>query len=325
MNKCNINFIERLGVDFSKINSKIYTESDINEIVAKYEVQGETINDEVSLEHIYGMHSNIDECYRFPEILDYFFCDLGDGYHTRAIGMLKYDDTNVITGLTHSFKEEPISLIEADNKKNLIMTNGMHRFLVLRLLYLHAKTKCKTQEEFNKLKLQYTIPVKKIKVDLLKTYCKYLIDLFQPVSCMDKYYHSIERFIDQNNEKYYMLNEIVGWNQYESKYITETEMHNYLNSVKGLENEYDDNYDKTGRSKLITFNDEKILLTDDELIEYTRNIIINSNKKDLKTLQNIANIIQKYESFKCFCQTYFIDIINLEKKEEKHNDSYKTK
>ena len=59
-----------------------------------------------------------------------------------------------------SFQREPIKTLEADNK-HVILTNGMHRFIVLRLLYLNERSKC-SNNNLDKLpivvaKTQYSI------------------------------------------------------------------------------------------------------------------------------------------------------------------------
>ena len=70
MNNCNSKFIENIKIDFSKIDRRVYSEKDINEIVAKYEIQGFEYDDYVCLEDIYGVADNrICSC-TFPEVLD---------------------------------------------------------------------------------------------------------------------------------------------------------------------------------------------------------------------------------------------------------------
>ena len=48
----------------------------------------------------------------------------------------------------------------------------------MRILYLTTKSKYQNEEELNKLIKKYAIPVRVSKIDYIKTYCKYLIDLF---------------------------------------------------------------------------------------------------------------------------------------------------
>ena len=51
-----------------------------------------------------------------------------------------------------------------------------------------------------KLKKKFSIPVKKTKVDLLKTYCKFLIDIFK-INNLKFFINKILRFAIPNREK----------------------------------------------------------------------------------------------------------------------------
>lgn len=315
MNKCNKDFLDSINMDYTKIDRKLYKRIDLNEIVSKYEIQGDTIHDIVSLENIYGIYSDDFLAKDLLDALDDCFDYVGDPYHTRAVDMLRYDETNVIDKLSLSFIREPISLIEVDVNKHLILTNGIHRFLVLRLIYLNEKSKCKTSDDLEKLKKKFSIPVKKTKVDLLKTYCKFLIDIFQPVNCMNKYYDNIEEKKDGNNETYYVLTELVRWNSTKEINLTSEEMNDYLNSDVNISNDYDENNKKNGKCIIRKFNGEKLVLNDNELINYTKGIILNS-KKNIQNILSILNeLSDKYESFKKFIQIYFNDVITLKQEE----------
>ena len=192
--------------------------------------------------------------------------------------------------------------LEADNK-HVILTNGMHRFIVLRLLYLNERGKC-SNNNLDNLNQKYTIPVQTTKVDTTKTYCKYLIDIFNPASIMGRCFTKTEKYND-----YYFLTEIKGWNSKELVTLNEDEYQEYLESVISLGNEYDDNYNPTGRCELKKFNGEKMLLTDEELIEFTRNVIINSKRNNEELFENI----NKYSSLKKFINNYFSDLFDLER------------
>lgn len=120
MNKCNEDFIKRENIDFSKIDRAIYSTENINEIIKKYGVFGDYVDDLISLEQIYGIEDIKDI---FPEILDSYFDNHGDEYHSRAISMLEYNENNVIDGLSSSFQREPIKLVESDLNKYTISTN----------------------------------------------------------------------------------------------------------------------------------------------------------------------------------------------------------
>lgn len=302
MNKCNEEFIKRHNIDLSSIDTRIYTFKDINPILHKYEVQGKTYSTNISMNALIGFYEQGNCSLQFPEVLNDFFDEFGDGYHSRSIGLLSYDLDKLFDILSTSFGVEPIKTLEADNK-HVILTNGMHRFVVLRLLYLNERSKC-SESNLDSLNQKYTIPVQTTPVDLIKTYCKYLIDIFNPTSIMGKYFSNIEK---ENN--YYFLTEIKGWNRKELVTINEEEYQEYLDSVVSLSNEYDEYYNPTGKCELKKFDGEKMILTDQELIEFTRNVIINSKRNNDELFENI----NKYPSLKIFINTYFSDLFDLER------------
>lgn len=325
MNRCNEYFIKQRSIDFSRIDSNVYDINEINEIVEKYEVQGKTVLKNVSLAQIYGIYKRDSSIFgSFPEVLDSFFDANGSGYHSRSVSMLKYNEENIISGLAHSFQREPIVLIEVDNDNYLVFTNGNHRFLIMRILYLNAKSKCNSKAELEELNRRYSIPVEVVPVDLLKTYCKYLIDLFQPISTMNRYYSSIEEIDVIDGKRMYQLKESTGWDSFVFRYYNEDEIELLLSSYCSLESEYDSNYKKTGRSILIKCNQEKYVLTDEELILLTREIIINSDKKTPDVFDRLRAQAQKYDSFNEFLKKHFIDLLDFQKEEVK-DGSFKTK
>lgn len=302
MNKCNEEFIKKHNIDLSSFDTRIYTLRDINPIIHKYEVQGKTYNTNISMNDLVGFYEH-DNCYlEFPNVMDDFFDEFGDGYHSRSVGLLSYDLDKLFDILSTSFKIEPIKTLEVDNK-HVILTNGMHRFIVLRLLYLNERSKC-SENDLDSLNQKYIIPIQTTKVDTTKTYCKYLIDIFNPACIMGRYFSNIEKEND-----YYFLTEIKGWNCKELVTLNEDEYQYYLDSVVSLGNEYDEYYNPTGRCQLKKFNGEKIVLTDQELIEFTRSIIINSKRNNEELFENI----NKYPSLKDFINNYFSDLFDLER------------
>ena len=115
MNKCNEDFIKRENIDFSKIDTTIYDTKDINEIIKKYRVYGDCVNELISLEQILGTETEKhDKKSDFPEILDLYFDEQSYGYQSRAVSMLEYNENNVIDGLSPSFQYQPIKIMESD-------------------------------------------------------------------------------------------------------------------------------------------------------------------------------------------------------------------
>lgn len=302
MNKCNEEFIKKHNIDLSGIDTRIYTLKDINPILHKYEVQGKKYDTNISMNDLIGFYEKRNVSLKFPDVLDDFFDELGDGYHSRSVGLLSFELDELFNILFTSFEVEPIKTLEADNK-HVILTNGMHRFIILRLLYLNERSKC-SNNDLDNLNQKYTIPVQTTQVDLIKTYCKYLIDIFNPASIMGRYFSNIEK-----ENYYYFLTEIKGWNRKELVTLNEEEYQDYLDSVVSLSNEYDEYYNPTGKCELKKFDGEKMILTDQELIEFTRNVIINSKRNNDELFENI----NKYPSFKKFINNYFSDLFDLER------------
>ena len=58
----------------------------------------------------------------------------------------------------------------------MIHNNGIHRYTLLRILYLSEVTKANgNKEKIEEIRKRYTIPAKVTSVDLDKTYCRYLL------------------------------------------------------------------------------------------------------------------------------------------------------
>lgn len=321
MNKCNEDFIKRENIDFSKIDRTIYDTKDINEIIKKYRVYGDSVNELVSLEQILGIEvEEFDKKSNFPEILDLYFDEYGDSYRSRSISMLEFNEDNVIDGLSSSFKYEPLRLTESDLDKYTISINGIHRFIIMRILYLTAKSKCQNEEELNELIKKYTIPVIVSKIDYLKTYCKYLIDLFQPVSCMGECLEFKWSKTKAFNREIYYITRYINYNKIEDIFLSKKEYDLYKKSYIELRAEYKDSR-VTGRSKLTRFNGGTQILTDEELLSFTRRIIEETPKNKKKIIEVLRVQSIKYESLNRFLNLYFPDLLNYKKGEDRKNGS----
>ena len=183
MNECNEEFLKKNGIVIedvcSNIDSTIHTAAEENEIVSKYNFQTEAKDEMISVANIvgydrefYGLDKNI-----FLS-MDHFFSTKGSTYHTRSVGMLEYDKDNIIESLKESFESEPISLIETGEGTYTILDNGLHRYTLLRILYLSEAAKVKDNpKKLAELAKKYTIPASVTGVDLDKTYCKYLLKM----------------------------------------------------------------------------------------------------------------------------------------------------
>ena len=182
MKECNKRFLERNGISIedicSRIDCHIYNNMEINPIVSSYEFQTKKGTEMISIADIVGYDTEYRDV--IPNIflsMDSFFDDRGDGYHTRSVGMLDYDKENIIEKLKRSFEIEPISLIETGEGTYTIFSNGLHRYTLLRILYLSEAANANgDKEKLAELAKKYTIPADVTGVDLDKTYCKYLLN-----------------------------------------------------------------------------------------------------------------------------------------------------
>ena len=259
MNELFMKFAEKNGIDIESLGETltIYNENDINSIIANYKLEGKQEKTTVSVAEIIGYnYSRKSETNNLARNFELFF-SYDSTYQMRSIGMLKYTSDNIMEKLSNSFTEEPICVLELDERRKIISHNGLHRYTVLRLHFLNEMLKAKGDEKKQKAIVdKYKIPVKLSRVDLLKTYCNYLIKRLYP-------------------------GKISVW------------VH------------YDENNERTGNTEIST-GDTKIVLTDDELINYTKELIKNIDIYSIEWfLYYIDADSKKYPSFKAFMDMYF--------------------
>lgn len=202
-----INFHNLTQADISKITEKILEPKDIDSILEEKSITTESESTSISIADILG--------YNYPkkrdlfESMSEFFDSTRDGYQSRSIDMLKYTTDNIMSGLARSFIVEPIKVKEVNHGECFIDGNGMHRFTILRIMYLIEKSRGKNLEE---LKRKYTIPVILSKVDKVKTYCAFIIKLINPdifvSSEIDENYKKTNRArVDAPKGKSYLTDE----------------------------------------------------------------------------------------------------------------------
>lgn len=183
MNKCNEEFLRRNGIVVEEVCSKvdymIHNNQKENPIVANYGMQTKSKERLVSVADIVGYDSAL---YGLDEniflTMDRYFSDKGDSYHTRSTGMLAYNKDNIIEKLYDSFEKEPMSLIETGEGTYTVLNNGLHRYTLLRILYLSEEAKANgDKEKLSELAEKYKIPASVTGIDLDKTYCKFLLSM----------------------------------------------------------------------------------------------------------------------------------------------------
>ena len=183
------NFIKKNNINIGAISGMpdayVYEMREINEIVSKYGVYQTTNVSSVSVADIIGVFA-LSGGYNKQNVvsnLGNYFEETGESvrtYANRANSMLDYNKDTVISGLYETNMREPIEVILFDNGKALIGDNGLHRYHVLRTLYLNELSSCKSDEEKEMLRKKYTIPVKAKEIDYNKTYGNYMFNLIKP-------------------------------------------------------------------------------------------------------------------------------------------------
>lgn len=274
MNECNKRFLKRNGISIedacTSVDCNIYSKDKINYIVSNYGFQTKEQREMISVGDILGYDTD----YRGVSTniflsMDHFFDDKGSGYKSRSVGMLEYDKDNILEKLKQSFINEPISLIETGEGTYTVFNNGLHRFTLLRILYLSEVAKANgNKEKLAEIRKKYTIPATVTGVDLDKTYCKYLLT---KAKCGDKDWDIID-----------------------------------------VLTEYDSKYEPTGNSIIKYGSGEKEVLTNELLLDLTRNRIIEDPDFTIH-YPEIQQAYNKYPSFKDFIDVEFPEIITLEK------------
>lgn len=138
----------------------------------------------------------------FENFSNFFDSSQTDGYHTRAISMLDYPVDEIVDKLSESFIDEPIKTISIDGKY-YISSNGLHRFMALKIYYMLEIYKGKTREELDQ---KYMITVNDTELNSFKIFAKYLGSKFNPRIEYDDN-DDISQWLDKVKEKIKTLNE----------------------------------------------------------------------------------------------------------------------
>ena len=161
------------------IESKVLSIKDINPLAYYYGIYKDYIYSKVSIADIVGHQDSMINKNNILDNLEQYFPknnnEKENSYTARSAGMLEYTTYDIIPNLERSFTKEYILVTELDNNKLFIAENGLHRYHLLRILYLNEKLKNNTQVYTEFLKEKYTIPVKLKKLDFVKTYCHFLL------------------------------------------------------------------------------------------------------------------------------------------------------
>ena len=112
----------------------------------------------------------------FENFHHFFDSNQKDGYHTRGLSLLDLNKEEILEKLKSSFLEEPIKTICIQNQY-YINNNGLHRFMLLKLLY---RIEMYQRVPIEELEQKYQIKVINQDLNLLKTFSTFLGNSFQP-------------------------------------------------------------------------------------------------------------------------------------------------
>lgn len=251
-------FFKRNDIDPEKISEKldasVSNSKNIDPIIYNFGIYHLSIFQYVSIADIYGIsHFDPGVSNNVFESLNSYYNDQEEGYLKRSCDELSKTPEEMLA--SDSFEVEPMKLrnLHPDEGIYIVYTNGLHRYSALRSLYLAELYKNPHDED--KLRKKYTIKAMVGNLDILKTYCHYVIKKTMPAM--------LEPLCDSTGQK-------------------------------------------IEKMLLITSDNEKKILTDDELLEFTRNLIeenpefVNENLKDSNFRYFIDNIINKSKNNRKF-------------------------
>ena len=181
-----IDYITKQGIDVSKFmkskDAYLKSNKDINEVVANYGIFDMNMsydNNYIYIGDIVGT-SHVNRKVNILNTIANYFEYNGDIYHSRANGLLEYDNgKSLVEGLMRKgLEREVIKLNEVEKGVFIVSSNGMHRYTMLRFHYLKDKLNGMTEEELRSI---YTIPVYvSYSVNYIKTYSNYLLAKLDP-------------------------------------------------------------------------------------------------------------------------------------------------
>ncbi len=184
MNKTILKFISNQNIDMEKIEKlnekRVDSLDDINWIIRNYNIpKNSYIPKKVCIADIEGYD------YKFMNLdnkniinnMSFFYDEEKSGYTTRSISLLDITSEDIIEKLKNSFHNDPICLIEADEGKYIIGTNGLHRYHVIRAHYLKEISQLKNNDlgELNNIKSKYVFETLVSEIDFFKTYTSFLL------------------------------------------------------------------------------------------------------------------------------------------------------
>ena len=154
----------------------VYSPEEVNRIIKENYIS-ETGNKEkkrVSISDIVGSYDQRSGSSNILDTMSRYYRYDGDNYSTRDNDYLNFES---FEEALKKLKDKPIEVKEYDKDNYVVSDDGIHRFIILKMLYLDDYEKGKVTAK--KLKSDYMVPVIVEKPDLELTYSQFIIrDVF---------------------------------------------------------------------------------------------------------------------------------------------------
>lgn len=157
------------------VNEEIcYNKKEINQVISRYGMYKNKVWKKLCIDSVIGKDRGKTQVLLME--LNDLFDTSGENYRRRSVSMLDYQSSEIVLKLENSFKTEPVELKEIEDGKYIIGNNGMHR---INLLKVHFCKELKSNDrDSTKLRDKYTINAIVEEIDVIKTYSRYLLSLY---------------------------------------------------------------------------------------------------------------------------------------------------
>lgn len=159
------------------LDTKVLNENDINPIINKYGLYKKQTIQNVSIGNIYGyLFKTCSMDYDLFESFSNLFEEGKGTYKSRSCHNLYLSKDEMLN--SESFLREPMTIKKLQPETYFISSNGLHRYVCLRILYLSELSK--NLENEKQIKEKYTIKAMVGELDTLKTLCNFVITSINP-------------------------------------------------------------------------------------------------------------------------------------------------
>ncbi len=178
-----------------KVDTKLYSKEYFLGVLSSYIIYKPQRIEEVSIGDIYGYNFDLEEPnVSIFELLNSYFKEdkkkkvNGFGkkqdYFNRSNENIFLSSNQMIEKSNNCTELITVNRIDIDNNINLIYTNGMHRFLLLKIIYL--KMISLFPDKIDEIKEKFKLKVSLSEIDEIKTFCFFI---------MDHYYSQINKVV----------------------------------------------------------------------------------------------------------------------------------